>query len=63
MLICQILERTNPDVLQKLCSEFGIDLHDSLPFVTETDLGYFDPAYEMTHDSEGRYLDYTRGRR
>lgn len=56
MLIHEILLVKQPDVLCVLCRLFNIKelrkkpLHDS----------YFDPFWEMTHDSEGRYLDYSR---
>lgn len=61
MLIHEILKSQNPILLRKLCETFHIDEDDLLP--SKVELGYFNAFYEMTHDSEGRYLDYTRGRK
>lgn len=61
MLIHEILKSQDPILLRKLCETFKIEEDDLLP--SKIELGYFNPAYEMTHDSEGRYLDYTRGRK
>lgn len=63
MFIYQILEQNAPEVLDQLRKQYRLEFNDNLPFATETDIDYFDPAYEMVHDSEGRYLDYTRGHR
>jgi len=60
MLIHEILRYQNPQLLKKLCELFKIDEEDL--FSSRAELGYFDAFYEMTHDSEGRYLNYNRGR-
>lgn len=57
MLICEILRAKQPDVLCLLCKHFKIDEKDFQGAPGE--VGYFDPAWEMTHDSEDRYLNYS----
>ncbi|BER92706.1 hypothetical protein M15_14500 [Atrimonas thermophila] len=58
----EILKAKQPDVFSVLLQVFGIREED-LQAVPE-DPGWFDPAWEMVHDSEGRYLDYTaRGKK
>lgn len=61
MLICEILKYKSPETFKQLCKEFRIK-EEELP-LSPGELGYFNAAYEMVHDSEGRYLDYTGGRR
>jgi len=60
MRIHEILRCQNPQLLKKLCELFKIDEEDLIS--SKTELGYFNAFYEMTHDSEGRYLNYNRGR-
>lgn len=56
MYICEILQAKQPETFVLLCNLFGIDVGELL---TSNDIGYFDPAYEMAHDSEDRYLNYS----
>lgn len=56
MYICEILQAKQPETFAILCSLFGVDTSKLL---TPNDIGYFDPAYEMVHDSEDRYLNYS----
>ncbi len=56
MYICEILRAKQPETFTILCGLFGIDTDKLL---TPNEIGYFDPAYEMTHDSEDRYLNYS----
>ncbi len=56
MYICEILQAKQPETFGILCRLFGIDVNKLL---TSNNIGYFDPIYEMTHDSEDRYLNYS----
>ncbi len=60
MLLCEILKVKQPAEFFLLCELFGINENDLQK--TPGEIGYFDAFYEMTHDSEGRFLDYTGGR-
>ncbi len=56
MLIYEILKVKQPDVFSLLCRVFGIDEEN---LATQHGVvEWFDPVWEMTHDSE-RYLNYT----
>lgn len=57
MLLHEILEVKQPDVFVLLCTLFGIDEKDLQKSSNEVD--WFNPAWEMTHDSEGQYLNYS----
>lgn len=62
MRIHEILKAKQPDVFYVLCKAFGISEEDLQRGLEES--GWFDPAWEMTHDSDDRYLNYTaRARR
>lgn len=57
VLVHEILREKQPEVFLVLLQAFGISKEDlqNVP----GDPGWFDAAWEMTHDAEGRYLDYT----
>ena len=55
MLLCEILKVKQPAEFVLLCSLFGIDESD----LQKSQMDWFDPVWEMTHDSEGRYLNYS----
>ena len=61
MFLHEILKVKQPEEFSLLCEEFHINESDLQK--TPGEVGWFDTFYEMTHDSEGRYLDYTRGGR
>ncbi len=56
MLLHEILKVKQPDVFLFLCKCFSIDEKELQAPVY---LDWFDVKYEMTHDSDGRYLNYT----
>jgi hypothetical protein len=56
MLIYEIIKHKQPEELAWLCKLFNIE-EDS--FVTAGEEVWFNPVWEMTHDSEGRYLNYS----
>lgn len=57
MLLHEILKAKQLKEFTLLCILFGIDEKDLQKSPNEMD--WFDPAWEMTHDSEGRYLNYS----
>ena len=57
MLLCEILKVKQPAEFILLCTLFGIDEKDLQKSSNEVD--WFNPAWEMTHDSEGQYLNYS----
>ena len=57
MLLCEILKVKQPEEFVLLCTLFGIDDKDLQKSSNEVD--WFNPAWEMTHDSEGQYLNYS----
>lgn len=60
-MVYEILKYQNPETFKKLCEVFKIKKEELCP--SSGEIGWFDAAFEMTHDSEGRYLDYTGGRK
>lgn len=57
MLVHEILKVKQPAEFVLLYTLFGIDESDLQKSPNEMD--WFDPAWEMTHDSEDRYLNYS----
>lgn len=62
MFLHEVLRVKQPDVFWMLLQAFGLKEEDLQEPPQEMD--WFDAKYEMVHDSEGRYLDYTaRGKK
>lgn len=57
MFLHEILKVKQPEEFTLLCSLFGID--ESGLQKSPNEMDWFDPVWEMTHDSEGRYLNYS----
>lgn len=57
MLIYEILKYKSPNIFRQLCEDFHLK-EDDFP-LSPGEVGYFDAFFEMTHDSEGRYLNYS----
>ena len=56
MLIYEIIKHKQPEEFGMLCELFNVEEDN---FIAAGEEVYLNPAWEMTHDSEGRYLNYS----
>ena len=56
MLIYEIIKHKQPEEFGMLCELFNVEEDN---FIAAGEEVYYNPAWEMTHDSEGRYLNYS----
>ena len=56
MLIYEIIKHKQPEEFGVLCELFNVKKDN---FITAGEEVWFNTSWEMTHDSEGRYLNYS----